>query len=602
MIRKIYKFPVSISTDFASETAMGPVPPLSTVVDLYASGMVGYNNIISTSGVYDAIQGNLKENKISIINQGGAEQVAFLENEVDIKIKKIKVESNRISIQEPIDDGLILNFNNADIFPVIESKHIQGGVYQMETNFNLNDNFDFTQKEILSGCSAVSNIIIPSGIQSDISIPILANVYGSSEWNSNISIDKIGIRIPSGTPFINDGERISLGTPEDPEKFGHFSTRKLESIMLSGEWLHFQYSEEMLEKGFSFFFNESEIVATTQTSINITNNNTNKLYPQFKVRVFFDKVYFRPIKNFKGYMLGTGSTQGIMFDNESSFILNVGVKVKRDFGTGLSNEFRGLCFGGLLPEHILSDVIDGIVFETDTEMTSQVILSQKISSMIGVYSHYGRGYLLGGNNNKTGINTVTNYNFLNDTITHNFTLLSDSLMLGAGIMGLHAGYTLGGENGYGEIKKSINKMDFYTDNISHLSIQLSNPTYDNTGISAPEIGYTLGGDINTSSVNRIDGLKYADETVEIVSSILTSIKSLGGGVFSQTEGYYLGGNETSFQQTTTIDKFDFSTETCNSIYSSLFYQNDDDSNKASAQYYPKVEKVGFPYTFPQILT
>jgi hypothetical protein len=590
MLEKIYDFPINISTDFSSETGIGPCPPLSTVVDFKKTGMDGYNNTISTSGVWDALQRHDKENIFSVVSKGTGKKIATKDtlSANNVLVKKIKILSNRINITEPDDGGLIIDYNTSDLFPVVRSEYIQGGVYQMESNFNGKDNFEETDN------------VIPPNTQSNIFIPILANISGSSDWNSNIAIDKIGIKILSGSPFLNNGEIISLGTKDDPEKFGSFTTRNQTNIEKFGEWVSFTYSDEMLKRGYLFFTSEDEIIATTKTSVHIVRDTISKLFSSFRVRIFFDKVYFRPIENMKGYQLGSGNTQGIIFDNETSFVLNVGVKVKRNFGTGLSNNIKGLCFGGSEDtSNVTSNVIDGIIFDTDSEVTSQKVLTEPCKNMVGVYSHMGKGYLLGGVKTTATLDTYSIYSFSSDSVIKSTNHLTKPIKNGAGVFCDGDGYTLGGTNTSPE-STTINKVNFYTDDITILAETFTKPTTNNTGISSEEIGYTMGGSISNKKVNTINGLKFDTETMlNNISSTLSSAKYYGGGVFSQTEGYYLGGTNTT--ETTDIDKLDFATQSCIKMSSTLFYNNTQAGYKASAQYYPKMGRKGFPYTFPQIL-
>jgi hypothetical protein len=264
-------FPIKTTDRKASELVFGLCPVLCGEISLDSPGT---SAVVSEYGIRSIIDDKIMS-LVTLHNDGTGED--FADNvgvDYDLNSANVYMSSltgdSRFSIV--LDStGNIVNISydgSAAVFNInANNMYVQGGREQITDTFGRFPPAD-------SGGVISGNIYLLSG--TTLGIPICANMqYSLSgdrtlsalacyEYNKDIAMGKIGIRIPYEHAFPVSNAEIYLGTVSEPTKFGYFKTMNAADVANNGEWANFTYSPEMQRNQYSYFTSPNQVIAYTK--------------------------------------------------------------------------------------------------------------------------------------------------------------------------------------------------------------------------------------------------------------------------------------------------------------------------------------------------
>ncbi len=240
----------------------------------------------------------------------------------------------------------------------------------------------------------------------------------------------------------------------------------------------------------------------------------------------------------------------------STTVLFVETDVTTKAWPGIS--VAGYIGGGHSPEQ---SQITKFTFSDEQANTLSATFDTAKRNGCGVWSAT-KGYFVAGYNGGA-LNTIEDINFANDTSTQISTTTFNSAYL-AGMSSSSKGYQMAGNNG-GNLS-SIYALTFSGETNAGLSETISPARSDLCGVFSPSKGYGMGG-YTTSYVATIDDLDFGSEISNTLASTLPAGKgaSSGNGINSSSAGYVGGGVTGAGTSVNTVHKFSFGPETAAAI-------------------------------------
>ena len=220
---------------------------------------------------------------------------------------------------------------------------------------------------------------------------------------------------------------------------------------------------------------------------------------------------------------GHTTVQGFSFCNEAALTFSATLPSLSQYASGMSGPNTGYTYGAY---NATSTTINTIAFATNTTGTnsSAAIVGRSYPACI---QNSSNGYALSGND--ASIETLTFSTSVNalisatlPTITYAFAGASPNLNYNA-----HRGYLSGATTS----STSIYGLDFVAAKVWTLGAVLSSASFANgtSSLTGPTLGYFATG----TSVVLINGLVFANETIAVVSSSLSTTYVYYAGVYSR---------------------------------------------------------------------
>ena len=223
-------------------------------------------------------------------------------------------------------------------------------------------------------------------------------------------------------------------------------------------------------------------------------------------------------------------------------------------------------FGGGTPNGLAQVcIIDRLDFSTETVTTPSPKLNRALSNLSAVSSN-SYGYFGGGSFSPptTAVCTINRLDFSTETVTTSTPLnLTRAVSSTAALSNSSYGYFSGGirpvASGGPTIYATGDRLDFSSETLSN-SFVVSGPSYGHAATSSSSYGYfgSVGNNgFQSSTLNRFD---FSTQTVSIPGPKLSSDNLQLSATSSNSYGYF-GGGLTPTVRVCTIDRLDFSTET-----------------------------------------
>ena len=162
-----------------------------------------------------------------------------------------------------------------------------------------------------------------------------------------------------------------------------------------------------------------------------------------------------------------------------------------------------------------------------------------------------------------------------------YKLYSDSVTEAAGgLIDAGKGYAAGGQNSGGELS-SVECINFSSGAVSTIGATISARS-DISGLESATRGYGAGGWAGGGPVAEIDGIIFANEAYNNPSAALSLARFFHTGTRSDTNGYWLAGNDNSTGYVADIDGIVFSSEAANNPAAALGLATDSPAGVSSS--------------------
>jgi len=268
-----------------------------------------------------------------------------------------------------------------------------------------------------------------------------------------------------------------------------------------------------------------------------------------------------------GYFAGGGGDSGdsdaiVGLDFASEYTISISsiLSVARWYGAGVNSSEKGYFAGGF--SNLSS--IDAIKFSDESTTNPSISLIVGRRGLSGVNSSE-KGYF-GGGGTPSYTNEVDGIDFATESIINPSMGISPTRYVTGSVNSSERGYFAGGNTGSSDYN-DIDGIRFSDETRVDPSATLSVPRRDLAGVSSTTNGYFIGGNNNTTKFSTIDGIQFSDETAINPAAALSVAKTYIRGSNSNTAGYTAGGNDGNFSSS--IDKFDFSSETASLLQDTL---------------------------------
>lgn len=249
------------------------------------------------------------------------------------------------------------------------------------------------------------------------------------------------------------------------------------------------------------------------------------------------------------------------FSTDTSAVIAMTGFSEHTDGSGMTSSTYGYYMGGSSGEA----AIDRLAFASETPSTSGTTLAFPRYQAITVGT-VGTGYICGGYRYSPAgaIDDVRSFVYDTETMSYYGASL-DSLYRACGLSGVTNGYKLGG---YSVYVSSISTMVYSTGTWSSVTDTLSSTRAQMGGFENVDatIGYTAGGR-NASSQNTIDRFVFSTETCDALSATLSVARLTRATFASEANGYAFGGGVGSYE----VDGLQFSDETAINPTAALAY-------------------------------
>jgi len=190
-------------------------------------------------------------------------------------------------------------------------------------------------------------------------------------------------------------------------------------------------------------------------------------------------------------------------------------------------------------------------------------------SLSPVYSTDYAYFTGGRDRSRTRTSTITRLTFSDNTFSILSSTLSEARDNSLSTMNSYYGYISGGEDSSGTIINTINRIDFTTSTVSTSPFGLQTARTRGCASSSQNYGYFMMGNTPGGDSSNIERLDYSSETISspvnnFSRSQKSSLSAERGEVKSKSLGSpsraFIGGGDTPLGKTSTINIFSFSTE------------------------------------------
>lgn len=260
----------------------------------------------------------------------------------------------------------------------------------------------------------------------------------------------------------------------------------------------------------------------------------------------------------RGYWLGytgdrvtTQYVESLRFSDES--VLDLSIKTHQSLSkkwSGMMSASKGFCLTNPNSDTTSSGVYDtGIDFITESSI--HIRGGDIINSHSSAVSKYHRprdtkGYIAGGIRYSSISNSVTGFDYKQETLFSLKDSLSDKLQQAAGVSAYNTntGYIFGGRLESGEVTSIIHKISYFNDTVSPVDLSLSG-LINHVGFQSEDVGYFTGGinkDIYDGIYNQsVLSIHFSTETFRNLSSSLSEPRTQAFSFNSQSKGIITGG-------------------------------------------------------------
>jgi hypothetical protein len=262
-----------------------------------------------------------------------------------------------------------------------------------------------------------------------------------------------------------------------------------------------------------------------------------------------------------GYM-AHATIAKLTFDTEVSATLASTFVTSHAYGGGFCSLISGYGTGSLSN----TANIDKLIFSADTTSSLVSTLSFGRSSIDGINS-FTSGYICGGAIGASSYAEINKLDFISDTNSSILTSLSVVQSEAGGWNAIIKGYTAGGQTGV-PIITVHQRLTFSNDSVATVS-GLIVPRHNIGAVAnSRTIGYLGGGDISSVNVvSTVEKFVFSSEVGSAVLSTLSSAKQNQNAVSSYAKGYFVGSDYPS--SSSTIDRLNFSNESITAAVSTI---------------------------------